>query len=253
MQLPNNVELLFRKAVLYSNGKRNTDKLKVRILPDQIGYDAEDLPLLPMFNCTELIHGASEEDTKDLNSATQLWVLVTDDLKNGFVFSEAQATSDVDASKMLTIWPFNAFHTHVSRMGMNTNSFMYDELKVIYTNSPYYTKYQSGGIKSKNGVKTAGCIDVTNVRTGERWWMLSSGTCIAMMLDGIHLRAGSPDKDHSTIDMTPTQVYIKAKNVVLDGEHTSLGRHGMNACAMQGPVPVAVDGQAICPLYDVTF
>lgn len=254
MNIPNNTQLYFRRASLYSNSTLNKDKLKVRILPDMVGLDKKELPFYGMFNSTELIHGLAEEDTYDYQKSTKLWVLCTSDYKSGFIFSEDNSDNDISSNKSSISWPFKSFYTHVSRMGLNTNSFNYKELKVIYTNTPYYNMFSVSGVTEKKSIKTAGMIDVTNTRTGERWIMLSSGTCIAIMQDGLHFRVGSPSLDgRSTIDITPNEIYIKSKNIVLDAEHTSLGRHGMNVAGFQGCIPVAVDGQSIVPLYDVTI
>ena len=252
MMAPDTTELHFYRASIYSNATRHTDKLKVRILPDMVGEDEGKLPIFPMFNSCELIHGVAEDEVHDYKKSTVVWGLATNDFHFGYVFCEAGPESQISAKKSVALWPYSTFFTHISRMNMNTNSFDYKELKVLYHNTPYYNMYQWGNIKNKRGLATAGCIDVTNVRTGERWIMLTSGTAIGICQDGLHFRVGSPSKDRATIDMTANKIYIKAQNIILDAQHTSLGRHGMNLAGFQGPIPVGVDGQALVPLYEIT-
>ena len=53
--LEQNSELQFRRATIYSNMSEGSDKLKVRVLPDHIGNDPNDLPIYPMFDKTMVI------------------------------------------------------------------------------------------------------------------------------------------------------------------------------------------------------
>lgn len=251
--LVDNGELVFKRAALYSNLTYGSDKLKVRVLPDQVGVPAEDLPIYPMFDKTEVIHGVAEEDTHDTNLSTLLWVLVTPDNLNGFIFSEANVDSYIYEPNEQTPWPYKDFRKHIQLMNLNINCFNYAELRVLYSTQPYFYKFHSADIKNKFGVGTGFTLDIINIRTGERWWMNSSGSCIYFGQRKIESRVGSPGLEHSTIIQQPSDVTIKAKNITLDAEHLCLGHHGMHLPGMQGLIPDNTKGgMAIVPLMDIT-
>lgn len=258
MELEHTV-LHFHMAAIYSNGKQNKDKVKVRIIPDLLDVNPKDLPSFPMWNPTELIHGLSEEESGDAGSAERVWVVCTDDYQFGFVLGVAGTSSGPFLEKNSLTWPYSLFKTHAKRMGTNGNALLYKDLCVLYTNVHSMTRaYAAGKAEAKmqyatSGTPAAFILDVVNWKTGDRWIMHQSGTCIYFGQSSLVLRVGSPGKQHSTITQTCDTITIKAKNVVLDGEHTSLGKHGMKACAMQGVIPIAKDGMSIVPLYDVTF
>ncbi len=105
--------LKFYRAAIYSNGKANNDKVKVRIIPDQLGVNPADLPSFPMWDSTQIIHGLSEEESGNVNSAEQVWVICTDDKQFGFIFSIANTSSGPFLEKNSWTWPFSLFKTHL--------------------------------------------------------------------------------------------------------------------------------------------
>ena len=246
-------ELKFRRGAIYSNNKIGSDVLTIRILPDMVGWKKEDLPKYPMFNPTQLIKGVSEEDTKDPTKATQVWVICTDDFKIGFVMAESMEEYDTSVKKILEPYNYKQLFTHVRRQNLNTNSFDYAELKVLFNNQSFVNLYNDKGISSKGGVATATAMDVINVRTGERWYMMQSGTAISIFQNQIYLRVGSPNKKSSTISMTPNKIEIVANEISIYGrKKTALGKHGFKVCGILG-APTAVDGSPIVGFTDVTM
>ena len=127
-----------------------------------------------------------------------------------------------------------------------------EELKVLFDTQPYFQRYKQAGIDAKSGVETSYSLDIINIRTGERWFIQSSGTCLYMGQGKIVQRVGSPEMKFSIITQTPSGITLKAKNITLDAEHLCLGHHGGNLAVFNGKLPVAVDGQTIYPAYDVT-
>lgn len=249
----NSGEMHFYRGQIVQNMYKKSDMLRIRILPDMVGANKEDLPLFPMFNPTMVIKGVSEEDTKDASMATQVWVLATDDFTTGYVVAEANQQYPTTSISTVDPYGFSTLYTHASRMKLNTNSLNYNEIRVMFYNSRFKDLYTVEGIETKNGVATADYIDAVNVRTGERWWMNSSGTAIAFMQSKIVLRVGSPDSDPSVIDMDTSHIRIESDNISIHGrKHTSLGRHGMKVCGILG-APTAVDGSPIIGFPDMTM
>ena len=242
--------LHFRIASLYSNQTSNTDMTKVRILPDMIGFEAEDLPSYANFNPTTVVRGVAEDKTKNVNNSTKLWVICTSDFKVGWIVGEATSQYSSYANAVDEPWPFNTFKNHIVRCHLNSNFAKYDELKVLFNNNTFFNKYTDAGIDGSPD--TAISLDVVNVRTGERVMMLQSGTTFALTQKQILLRVGSPDSDVSTISMTAGRIEITANEIAIWGKNsTSLGKHGMKLCGMLG-APTAVDGSPIIGLLDIS-
>lgn len=247
----NKSQLLFKRAVLYDNMTAKSDMLTVRILPDMVSYKEEDLPNYSCFNPTTVIKGVAEKDTRNIDTATQLWVVCTEDFLVGWVLMEAQDQYDIRDTEINGAWGFNTFKTHLLRCHLNTDSAEYSELKVLFNNLKFVSAYKEAGI-SDSGRSTAVGLDVVNVRTGERFMMLQSGTTFAFTQDQIYLRVGSPDQDSSFIKMTAGSIEITSNNVILYGrKKTSLGKHGMQVVGMLG-APTALDGSPLVPLLDMT-
>lgn len=245
--------LVFKRATLYSNMTEGSGKLKVRILPDNLGNAPEDLPIYPMFNKSMVIHGAAEEDTGDPNKSTLLWVLCTPDKLNGFIFQEANVDSDLYEEKEGTDWPYTECRNHIKRMNLNVHCFNYKELKVLYSTQPFFNQFTLANVTEKNGVATAMSLDIINIRTGERWFILSSGTCISIQQGKIVCRVGSPNSMFSTITQTPKSITLKADDITLDAQHLCLGHHGYHLPGIQGFLPTSTtDGMSIIPIPDIT-
>lgn len=245
----NRTQLYFRRAVIYDNLTAKTDVLRVRVIPDMIGYKPDDLPYYPFFDSTQVIKGVSEKDS-DITKATQIWVICTNDNKVGWVLGFATSQYSSRTTKVSEPWPFSAFKSQVMRCHLDKNFAKYDELKVLFSNHSLVNSYDDAGI---NGAQaTAISLDVVNVRTGDRVMMLQSGTTFALTQNQIYMRVGSPDQDVSFIKITAGAIEITSNQVILYGRNkTSLGKHGMKVCGMLG-APTAVDGSPIVPLMDIT-
>ena len=247
-------ELKFYRGSIARNMKSGSDMLKIRVLPNMKNTPIDDLPAYPMFDATKVLHGVSEEDTKDTALATQVWLLATDDFKIGFIVCEAVEETSTNDDAVDVAYNFNGLYKHLSLMNLNTNSVDYRELKVLYTNNRFQTMYANYVPSSKNkSVKNSDYIDVVNIRTGERWWVMGSGTAFAFMQNKIVLRCGSPNDKHSKISMDPSNIEMVADTITIYGrKNTSLGKHGMNVVGMLG-APTAVDGSPLVAFEDLTM
>lgn len=255
MDMLENCELVFRIATLYDNGNKNANKLRVRVLPDMQGWDEEDLPWYPIFNATQDFHGVAEKDSESESFCTQYWVACTKDYKTGYILAEANCQSGNTAEKAATHWGFDTFRTHMSRCGLDVSRVNYKELKVLYSNKRYFDCFDKANMKGGDGwgaAKTSTVLICTNVRTGDVWIFQGAGNVVCIGQKEFLLRYGSPDQMHSFIEMNSEKIYLKAKNIVLDAEHTSLGKHGGKLLLTFGMVPFAVDGIACIPAPDIT-
>ena len=248
-----NTQLFFRRAVIYDNMKIGSDMIRVRPLPDFMGFAEQDLPYFAPFNPSQVIKGVSEKQTGDIKKATQVWLLCTDDYKVGWIFSEASQQYATSQTKVDAAWAFNAFKTHILRQHLKTKGVNYDEIKILFSNQKFVQNYMEAGIKTDStNTRTAVSIDAINVRTGERWIILQSGTSISIMQDAIEFRVGSPNKDTSWIKITAGMIELTANNIVIYGRNaTSLGKHGMKVCGILG-APSGLDGSPVTPIPDVT-
>lgn len=249
--IEDNTSLIFRRASLVSNGRIGSDVMTMRILPDMIGLNQKDLPKYAPMNPGTLFKGPSEEDAHgDVDNSAKYWVLCTPDFKIGWVFCEANNEYSIESTKTRAPYMYKNIYTHLRRLHLTTSSFRYPELKILQTNSKHVDLYNKIGTKGKK--KTAISYDILNVRTGERWIFLESGTSLALMQDGIALRVGAPNKDHSFITMTPDKIQIISNNVEIWGRNkTSFGKHGYQICGMLG-APTAVDGSPLLPISGMT-
>lgn len=251
MELPNNTELHLRVASLYKNGDNGSCKLQMRVLPDMIGWDEDKLPWYSMFSPSTDMHGNSEYTCRSQTESSKFWVACTSDYKTGFVITEASTESHNEAKKVYEndSWPFKTFYTHMGRCGLDSSRVKYNELKVLYKNTNYEFSYNTTGEK-----KASLCLIITNVKKGDIWIMLGSGTTVAINQGKIYFRVGSPDTTHSIIEMTSDQIHISANNIVLDPlKHLSLGKAGGNLSATYGLIPYATDGICSVPLPNVTL
>lgn len=243
-------QLYIRRAVIYDNMNAKSDMLKVRILPEMIGYDASDLPNYPSFNPTAVIKGVSEKDCRDISVATKVWVVCTNDYLTGWILSEANDQYNIEDPGVNDAWGFNKFKEHLLRCHLNVDTAVYSELKVLFSNVKNVSAYNEAGIS--NSRKTSVGLDVVNVRTGERFMMLQSGTTFALTQDQIYFRVGSPDKTNSFIRIQAGSIEMTADNIIVWGRHkTSLGKHGFKLCGALGAA-TALDGSPLVPLLDIT-
>lgn len=244
-------QLFIKQAVIYDNMNINSDMLKVRVLPEMIGYNEKDLPNYSCFNPQTVIKGVSEKDAGSVDKATKIWVACTQDMLVGWVMMEANDQYAPEDTSAANPWGFGKFKEQLLRCHLNVNSAEYSELKVLFNNSKNVSLYQQAGIGSSKPATAVG-LDVVNVRTGERFFMLQSGTTFALQQDSIYMRVGSPDADVSFFHMTPNNIELTANQVVLYGrEKTSLGKHGFQVVGMLG-APTAIDGSPLVPILDMT-
>lgn len=244
-------QLQIRRGIIYSNMSVKSDMLKIRILPEMVGYSENDLPNYACYNPTTMIKGIAEKDTKSIDKATQVWVICTEDFLVGWVLGEANQQYSTEDSSIEDPWGFSAFKTHLLRTHLNVKSAKYDELKILFSNARFVDMYNDAGLGSSKPATAIG-LDVVNIRTGERFMLLQSGTTFALTQDTLYMRVGSPDQSASFIRMTASSIEITSNNVILYGRTaTSIGKHGMHVAGMLGS-PSSLDGSPLVPLIDIT-
>ena len=244
-------QLIFKVGVIYDNLLSKSDMLRVRILPDMVSYAEDELPTYPYFNPTQVIKGVSEKATRSSDIATKVWVVCTPDFLVGWVMGEANDQYDTSDNTVVDPWNFSKFKEHLLRCHLNTDAAEYGELRVLFNNSKMVNAYNEAGVRN-GGRATAIGLDVVNVRTGERFMILQSGTTFALTQDQIYLRVGSPDQSVSFIRIQAGSVEITSDNVILYGrQKTSLGKHGFQLCGMLGAA-TGLDGSSLVPLLDIT-
>lgn len=245
-------QLFFKKAVIYDNMTARSDMLKVRILPEMSGFSEEDLPNYSCFNPTEVIKGVPEKKSGSVDKATKVWVVCTKDMLSGWVLSEANDQFSIEDTETTNPWGYKKFKEHLLRCHLNTDSADYEDLKVLFNNSKNVSLYEEAGIGKRSSRKTAIGLDVVNIRTGERFFILQSGTTLALMQDTIYMRVGSPDTKMSFMRMTSSTIDLTADQISVYGrKKTSFGKHGMQLVGMLG-APTAIDGSPLVPLLDIT-
>lgn len=245
-------QLFIKQAVIYDNMTASSDMLKVRILPDMVGYSESDLPNYSCFNPTEVIKGVAEKDTGSIDQATRVWVVCTSDFLVGWVMAEANDQYNIEDTTIGNPWGYSKFKEHLLRCHLNLDSAEYSDLKVLFNNSKNVSLYESAGIGDSSDRVSATGLDVVNTRTGERFFMLQSGTILAITQDTLYMRVGSPDEDSSFIRMTAGAIEMTSNNIMIYGrEKTSIGKHGMYVAGMLG-APTAIDGSPLVPISDIT-
>ena len=241
----------FFRASVVKHLSAGSDMIKVRILPDMLGAADEDLPTYAMFDGSSVIRGTSEEDTNDPYLATQVWVIATSDYKLGYVFCLANEEYSIDTDEVNEPYGYYGLLKQVASLGLDTNSFDYKELSVLYSNNKLFTLYSKSN--DKKSVSPGVSLDVVNSRTGERAYFISSGTTLALMQGEILARVGAPKEYDSHIKITSNLIQIVSNNIEIYGrEHTSLGKHGLKVVGITG-APSAVDGSPIIGFDDLVM
>lgn len=247
--LEENTVLYFRRASLVSNTKAEADMMKMRILPDMVGLPDDELPYYSAMNPTTLFKGPSEEDAHgDINKSMKYWVVCTEDFKIGWVFGEANLEYDIEDKKINDPYNFRSLYSQLRKLKVDTTNFKYKELKVLQTNSKQVDMYNQIG----SGVPTKS-YDIMNVKTGDRWIFLQSGTAIAIQKDVIELRVGSPNSEPSFIKITPSKIEMVASMIDINPRtHLSLGKHGYQLCGALGKPDIGYTGTPLIPIMDIS-
>lgn len=242
MARPDLTTLNFYRGVVYDDGPVGSDMLKIRILPDMENLSEDKLPNYPPFQSDYILKGVSEKEAGSPDKATIVWCLCTSDFKTGYIFGEANNQYSIDDEKVLNPWGFNDFKNHLLRCRLNTDKVEYQDLQVILSNSNQQSLYKGMGIP---GEDLGQSMDVYDLKSGDRYFMMSSGTMVAFKRDTIFLRVGSPDNQPTEIILTPGKLTIVADQIDLWGrENTSLGKSGTQVAHLIG-APTGLDGSVL--------
>lgn len=222
--------LYLTKARVVSCNEPGKDSLQVRILPNQISV--EDNSLLPWY--APLIKGqvikCKSEIIDGKENAESVWVVTNDEFNTGYVLDVCNEQASTIDGDMVGSIDYKSLFSHVSRLGLNTDKFKYEDLKVIFSS---FT--EDGGV-----------IELYNFRTGDLFIINSSGAALALNQEMAVLRVGSPEGKRSIISLTPGEINIKANHIHLDGQTVTIGHHGMKVAMLpEGAQAIAVNGQAI--------
>lgn len=236
-------ELYVYKAKIYDNCRDGDDRLQVRILPYMAAIpdtDLVNLPRYPPFFKGQVIRGFTEKDD-GVDKASLVFVIANSDFTFGYVMGLANSfPGPAKDDLFLESYNFSRIKSFLTQRGINTSSFNYKDI-VVQT----LTNSDQGGL-----------IEMYNFRTGEKFIVNKSGTCIVMNQNKIYLRVGSPAETGSSptfskIEMTPADISMKANLINIDGKMIKLGSHGNFLAGFGGILPVSVDGQIIQPIMNV--
>jgi hypothetical protein len=95
-----------------------------------------------------------------------------------------------------------------------------------------------------------------NYKTGDKYIVNSSGTCMVMKQDEVYIRAGSPSegksgpnvvsgfskKAFSEIRITPDKIYMKTPTFEVDAKKKIFGHGGQNFVRTFGSCALGVEG-----------
>ena len=239
---PNSDELHIYKAKIYDNCKEGDDRIQVRVLPYMAlipDSDLEHLPKYPPFFKGQVIRGFTEKDDGP-DKASLVFILANTDFTFGYVMGLANdfpgpGKDDV----LLDSYNFSRLKAFLTQRGIDTSTFNYNHIIV----------------QAMSSSDEGGLIEMYNFRTGEKFIVNRSGTCIVMSQNKIYLRVGSPAEigipSFSKLEMTPNSISMKAKVINIDGEFVKLGNHGSFLAGFNGVMPVSVDGQTIMPIPNI--
>lgn len=232
------MDLKLHRARLYSLGKNGDDRATVRIWPEMADYGEDKASLLPKyapFKKGTAIVGKTEVEDGTTN-ADFCWVVCSEDFEIGYIVDLASYQGDQTSKKYSGSYAFNKAKSFTQKLRAMTNRIVYTNIRVLYS-----TQGDNGSM-----------IMMTNFRTGDFYMILSSGTSVMINKERIMLRCGSGDgQAYSYITLVPNEIEIKASNIILDAEHMSLGKNGAYLAAFSGEIPIAVNGQAVFPLFNV--
>lgn len=246
------MELKIYRARVHDVGKEGDDRLQVRIMPYMADYsdlENDNLPRYPyMFKGQVLTCFTELNPDKATGQPDWVFVAATEDFTVGYVMGLANQFYTCNSTPFLDSYGYKKVQNFISSRGLDTNAVNYDEMvieKWITTSSP-------------NDL-TGGMVEMYNYKTGEKYIILTSGTCFIMQYDKIYMRVGNPSGSKSPTTEAFSQIQIDAHQIEfktelfnVDAKNVVLGHHGLNIVGTTGSLGVSMEGVDFNPITSIT-
>jgi hypothetical protein len=105
-----------------------------------------------------------------------------------------------------------------------------------------------------------GMVEMYNYKTGEKYYINTSGTCFIIQFDKIYMRVGNPSgsasastESFSQIQMDAKQIEFKTELFNVDAKKVILGHHGLSVVGTTGSLGVSMEGVDFNPVSSITI
>lgn len=243
-----NLDLKIYRARVHDVCKVGDDRLQVRIMPHMADFpsvDDDNLPKYPFMFKGQVITCYTELNPDKDGNADWVFVAATDDFTVGYIIGLANQFYTSGKSPFVDSYGYKYVQNFISSRGLDTTYVNYEEMVV-----EKWLTTDKGGM-----------VEMYNYRTGEKYLINSSGTCIIMQFDKIYMRVGNPsgmtntssNETFSQIEMTGGEVSIKTKLFNVDAEKVILGHHGLSVVGTTGSLGVSMEGVDFNPVSNITI
>jgi hypothetical protein len=224
-------ELKFYKARVVEKMPPGDDRLRVRIMPHMADIEnMKALPKYPSFFSNEAIVAKTEMVDKD--KADFVWVLALPDFTVGYILGPASFNNPT-AKKHIGSYNFKGTYQALSQRGVITNDVKYEDLYVTYWNDEY--------------------IELANIKKGDRYFVLSNGTLLALTRNQIFMRVGadSPTNKFSAIRMSEEEISFATPVFRVKADKVILGDKGLHVVATAAFLPAETEGTTLNPQLNI--
>lgn len=246
------LELKLYRARVHDVGKENDDRLQVRIMPYMADYpeaDSENLPRYPMMFKGQVLQCYTELNP-DQGTGLPDWVFVaaTEDFTVGYVIGLANQFYGCNNTPFVDSYGYKKIQNFISSRGLDTSAVNYDEMVI--------EKWITNDSNNPKG----GMVEMYNYKTGEKYYINTSGTCFIIQFDKIYMRVGNPSgsasastESFSQIQMDAKQIGFKTELFNVDAKKVVLGHHGLSVVGTTGSLGVSMEGVDFNPVSSITI
>lgn len=246
------LELKLYRARVHDVGKENDDRLQVRIMPFMADYpetDSENLPRYPMMFKGQVLQCYTELNP-DKGTGLPDWVFVaaTEDFTVGYVIGLANQFYGCNNTHFVDSYGYKKIQNFISSRGLDTSAVNYDEMVI--------EKWITNNSNNPQG----GMVEMYNYKTGEKYYINTSGTCFIIQFDKIYMRVGNPSgsaspsvESFSQIQMDARQIEFKTELFNVDAKKVVLGHHGLSVVGTTGSLGVSMEGVDFNPVSSITI
>lgn len=247
-----NLELKLYRARVHDVGKEGDDRLQVRIMPYMADYpdlESDNLPRYPSMFKGQVINCYTElNPNKDTNMPDWVFVAATEDFTVGYIIGLANQFYTCNNTPYLDSYGYKKIQNFISSRGLDTNYVNYDEMVI------------EKWITNTNNREGGGMVEMYNYKTGEKYYINTSGTCFIIQYDKIYMRVGNPSgsaqattESFSQIQMDAHQIEFKTELFNVDAKKVILGHHGLNVIGTTGSSGVSMEGVDLNPVTSITI
>lgn len=223
------------RARVVSKPDPGDDRLQVRIIPHMIDLPEEEaLPTYPPFFKGQVV--VTKTERRDKDEADYVWVAALPDFTLGFVLGPATSYETTNQTSFSQSYNYRGLIEGLIRRGVATNETSYKDLFVQYWNDTY--------------------LEMNNIRTGDKYLILSSGTMIAMTNSQIYMRVGAEDtssggSSFSAIRMTKDEINFVTNHFRVKANNVTLGNKGLYVTGLSSVIPLTVKGATLHPQTNI--